>query len=88
LILELSRPVNPVVKPLYTCYLHHIMPCIAGVCANDKKAYEYLARSIALFYEPEELLAMMREAGFSKVERRKLTFGIVSIYAGSKQDTS
>jgi demethylmenaquinone methyltransferase/2-methoxy-6-polyprenyl-1,4-benzoquinol methylase len=88
LILELSRPVNPVVKPLYTCYLHHIMPCIAGVCANDKKAYEYLARSIALFYEPEELLAMMREAGFSKVERRKLTFGIVSIYAGIKQDTS
>ncbi|MCI5211270.1 MAG: hypothetical protein D3910_21360 [Candidatus Electrothrix sp. ATG2] len=85
LILEFSRPTNPLFKPLYSCYLHHIMPCIAGsVCAENKKAYEYLAQSIASFYEPEELFAMMEEAGFSKVERTKLTFGIVSIYVGTK----
>ena len=84
LILEFSRPTNMLFKPLYTCYLHYIMPRIAGVCSNDRKAYEYLAQSIALFYEPEELLALMREAGFTKVERKKLTFGIVSIYVGIK----
>ncbi|MCW5213414.1 ubiquinone/menaquinone biosynthesis methyltransferase [Desulfobulbus sp. TB] len=84
LILEFSRPTNRLFRPFYACYLHHVMPCIAGVCTNDKKAYEYLARSIALFYEPEVLLALMREAGFIKVERKKLTFGIVSIYVGIK----
>ncbi|RWX46270.1 demethylmenaquinone methyltransferase [Candidatus Electrothrix aarhusensis] len=84
LILEFSRPTNMLFKPLYTYYLHHIMPRIAGICVNDKKAYEYLAQSIALFYEPEELLALMREAGFIKVERKKLTLGIVSIYVGIK----
>ena len=29
--------------------------------SGDKEAYEYLASSIAAFYEPEELLAMMRD---------------------------
>jgi demethylmenaquinone methyltransferase/2-methoxy-6-polyprenyl-1,4-benzoquinol methylase len=84
LILELSRPTNVIVKPLYNCYLHYMLPRIASVCAKNRKAYEYLAQSIASFYEPEELLSMMREAGFSKVDRKKLTFGIVSIYVGTK----
>ena len=85
LILEFSRPSNRLFKPFYTAYLHHIMPCIAGVCTENKEAYKYLAQSIALFYESEELLAMMREAGFTAVERRPLTLGIVSIYLGRKQ---
>ena len=84
LILELSRPTNVLVKPVYNCYLYYMLPCIAGICAKNRDAYEYLARSIALFYEPEELIAMMRETGFTEVERKKLTFGIVSIYAGIK----
>jgi demethylmenaquinone methyltransferase/2-methoxy-6-polyprenyl-1,4-benzoquinol methylase len=60
------------------------MPCIASVLADHREAYKYLAQSIALFYEPEELIAMMKEAGFTKVERRKMTFGIVSVYMGIK----
>ena len=84
LILEFSRPTNRLFKPIYRCYLHHIMPCIAGVCAENREAYKYLAQSIALFYEPKELLAMMRAAGFTQVERRQLTLGIVSIYIGKK----
>ncbi|MCI5117126.1 MAG: ubiquinone/menaquinone biosynthesis methyltransferase [Candidatus Electrothrix sp. LOE1_4_5] len=84
LILEFSRPTNRLFRPIYTCYLHYIMPCIAGVCTADKEAYKYLARSIALFYEPEELFIMMQKAGFSHLERKKLTFGIVSIYIGIK----
>jgi demethylmenaquinone methyltransferase/2-methoxy-6-polyprenyl-1,4-benzoquinol methylase len=84
LILELSRPTNPVVRPLYNCYLNYMLPRIASLCASSRKAYEYLARSIAAFYEPEELLFMMREAGFVHTERKTLTFGIVSIYVGVK----
>ena len=84
LILEFSRPTNRLFKPFYTCYLHHIMPCIAGVCTENKEAYKYLARSIALFYEPKELLTMMQDAGFLQVECKQLTLGIVSIYTGEK----
>jgi demethylmenaquinone methyltransferase/2-methoxy-6-polyprenyl-1,4-benzoquinol methylase len=84
LILEFSRPTNIIIKPLYHLYLNKVLPGVAGLVSGDKEAYEYLASSIAAFYEPEELLAMMREAGFSHVERRPLTFGIVSIYVGVK----
>lgn len=84
LILELSRPANPLVKPIYNCYLHYMLPRIASLCAGHRQAYEYLASSIASFYEPAELLAMMRETGFTGVERRQLSLGIVSIYIGNK----
>jgi len=84
LILEFSRPTSIIIKPLYSFYLNKVLPGVAGLVSGDKEAYEYLASSIAAFYEPEELLAMMREAGFSHVERKSLTFGIVSIYVGVK----
>lgn len=84
LILEFSRPGNPVIKPLYSFYLNKVLPFVAGLVSGDKEAYEYLASSIAAFYEPEELLSMMREAGFTRVQRKPLSFGIVSIYIGYK----
>lgn len=84
LILEFSRPTNPIVKPLYFFYLNTILPAIAGLVSGDKEAYDYLASSIAKFYEPSVLLEMMRTAGFPKVYARKLTFGIVTIYVGIK----
>jgi len=84
LILEFSRPANPIIKPLYNFYLNKVLPRVAGAVSGDKEAYEYLASSIAAFYEPEELLAMLRAAGFSTTARQPLTFGIVTIYIGIK----
>ena len=57
---------------------------MAGLVSGDTEAYEYLASSIAKFYEPSELLKMMKEAGFKEPWRRPLTFGIVTIYVGEK----
>jgi len=84
LILEFSRPSNPLVKPLYSFYLNRVLPLVAGLVSGDKEAYEYLASSIAQFYEPSVLLTMMREAGFAKAYCRQLTFGIVTVYVGVK----
>jgi len=84
LILEFSRPANPVVRPFYNFYLNRVLPKVAGLISGDKEAYEYLASSIAGFYEPEELLAKMQAAGFARCYRRPLTMGIVTIYVGVK----
>jgi len=84
LILEFSRPRNAFFKPIYNFYLNRVLPKIAGLVSGDKEAYEYLASSIAKFYEPEELLAMMKEAGFSRQNYRPLTMGIVTLYIGVK----
>ena len=84
LILEFSRPTNPIIKPLYNFYLNKVLPKIAGLVSGDKEAYEYLASSIAAFYEPEELLQMIDEAGFTSAERKPMTFGVVTLYIGVK----
>jgi demethylmenaquinone methyltransferase/2-methoxy-6-polyprenyl-1,4-benzoquinol methylase len=84
LILEFSRPGNPVFKPIYDFYLNRVLPKVAGLVSGDKEAYEYLASSIAEFYEPEELLTMIHRAGFARHYCRPLTMGIVTIYVGVK----
>ena len=84
LILEFSRPRNIIFKPIYSFYLNRVLPKVAGLVSGDKEAYEYLARSIAEFYEPEELLTMIRKAGFSRQYYRPLTMGIVTVYVGIK----
>jgi demethylmenaquinone methyltransferase / 2-methoxy-6-polyprenyl-1,4-benzoquinol methylase len=84
LILEFSRPRNVFFKPVYNFYLNRILPRVAGLVSGDKEAYEYLASSIAKFYEPEALLAMIKGAGFSRHFCRPLTMGIVTIYIGIK----
>ena len=84
LILEFSRPRNAFFKPIYNFYLNKVLPKVAGLVSGDKEAYEYLASSIAEFYEPEELLAMIKDAGFSRQHCRPLTMGIVTIYIGIK----
>ena len=84
LILEFSRPRNTFFKPIYNFYLNRVLPKVAGLVSGDKEAYEYLANSIAEFYEPEELLAMIKEAGFSRQYCKPLTMGIVTVYIGIK----
>ena len=84
LILEFSRPGNPIIKPIYNFYLNKVLPKVAGLISGDQEAYEYLASSIAEFYEPEVLLGMMKEAGFVSAYHRPLTFGIVTVYVGIK----
>ena len=84
LILEFSRPRNAFFKPIYNFYLNRVLPKIAGLVSGDKEAYEYLASSIAKFYEPEVLLSMMKDAGFSRQYCRPLTMGIVTLYIGIK----
>ena len=83
-ILEFSRPGNPLVRPLYHFYLNKFLPAVGGLISGDRQAYQYLAESIAAFYAPETLMRMMREAGFSGVRRVPLTWGIASLYIGDK----
>ncbi|MEW6428192.1 MAG: ubiquinone/menaquinone biosynthesis methyltransferase [Thermodesulfobacteriota bacterium] len=84
LILEFSRPRTPVIKQLYGFYLNRVLPWVAGRISGDKEAYDYLASSIAGFYEPEEVLGMMQRCGFRESSAKPMTFGIVTLYIGVK----
>jgi len=83
-ILEFSRPECPVISTAYKTYLFHVLPRVAGIISGDRSAYDYLARSIYEFWDRSELVAMLREAGFSSVRTQSLTFGVVTIYCADK----
>ena len=83
-ILELTTPPNRLFRPLFLWYFHRILPRLGRLISGHRSAYDYLPASVSAFPLPEEVAARMREAGFREVSYRRMTCGIVAIYAGVK----
>jgi demethylmenaquinone methyltransferase/2-methoxy-6-polyprenyl-1,4-benzoquinol methylase len=79
-ILEFSRPPFAPFRALYHFYLNVGIPLIGGLLTRDRESFVYLNRSIRCFPAQEALAAELREAGFSDVSWRNLTFGVVAIH--------
>ncbi len=82
--LELTRPGNRLLLPLYKLYTFKIMPFIAKIITKNSLPYSYLPRSIEVFYPPEEFIRLMSSCGVSGVKARSLSMGIATIYSGLK----
>jgi demethylmenaquinone methyltransferase/2-methoxy-6-polyprenyl-1,4-benzoquinol methylase len=85
IILEFSLPANRIVRGCYLVYLRSVVPLVGALVSRDRRAYRYLNRSIEAFHTPKVFCAMMERAGFSAVEVIPLTWGVASIYTGSKK---
>ena len=80
--LEFSPAVTPILAPLYETYSNRILPWLGEHVAGDREAYEYLVESIRRFPEPEALTMEMGAAGFSNIQHRMMSGGIVAIHSG------
>lgn len=83
-VIELSTPVSPLVKPFYNFYTHHIIPAVGRLVSHDVRAYSYLPESIAAVPQGDDMLQLMRDAGFTDCRFRRLTFGTCTIYTAIK----
>ena len=83
-ILEFSTPERFPMKQLYRFYFRRILPRVGGMVSGDRSAYEYLPASVFAFPQGERFLEIMRRCGFRDVARRRLTFGIATLYTGVK----
>lgn len=83
-VIELSTPVNPVVKPFYKLYTRHIIPLAGKIVSKDVRAYSYLPESIAAVPQGDNMLALISGAGFTDCRFKTLTFGTCSIYSAKK----
>jgi demethylmenaquinone methyltransferase/2-methoxy-6-polyprenyl-1,4-benzoquinol methylase len=79
-ILEFSRPGHFPVRTLHRLYLKRVIPLLGRLLAGDRAAYAYLGGSILGFPDGEGLMAILRRAGFSRLECRRLTLGVCSVY--------
>ncbi len=83
--LEFSRPVYGWLRKLYDWYSFHLLPKIGQWVAKDHTdVYNYLPESIRTFPDQERLTTMLKEAGFSHVDYRNLSGGIVAIHIAVK----
>lgn len=83
-ILEFSKPRLFPFKQLYFFYFRSVLPLVGRLVSKDPEAYTYLPDSVSRFPEPESLAEIIRNAGFSSVDYRPLTFGIVHIHHAVK----
>ena len=84
-VLEFSKPTAPVLKQTYTFYFRHILPRIGQWMArNDRDAYEYLPESVSAFPSGDELVAKMEANGMRNVHMHPMTFGVATLYEGTK----
>jgi demethylmenaquinone methyltransferase/2-methoxy-6-polyprenyl-1,4-benzoquinol methylase len=85
IILEFSLPASRLLRAAYNFYFRQILPRTATLISGDKTgAYKYLPQSVNTFIGREQMMAMMRDAGFTNVEQFPFTFGVCVSYRGVK----
>lgn len=84
IVLEFSRPKVFPVKQVFQFYFHVILPLVGKLFSKDKRAYSYLPESVGVFPEGLDFTKEMEEAGFQNTTFEALTFGICTIYTGTK----
>lgn len=83
LVLEFSKP-HDWVAPIYDMYSFKILPLFGKLVVGDSNSYQYLAESIRVHPDQEELKEMMAVAGFERCEYFNLSAGIVALHRGYK----
>ena len=86
-LLEVAEPPNPVLRAGHSVYFGKVVPLVGGLL-SDASAYRYLPKSVAYLPEPEEMLDLLRAAGFADASRRLLTVGISQLISGTRDRAS
>jgi len=84
LVLEFSKPVNPVLGKAYDAW-SALWPTAGKLVTGDSDSYRYLVESIRMHPDQDTLKQMMLDAGFDSCRYHNLLGGISAIHAGYKQ---
>ena len=83
-IAELTTPVSFPMKQLFHLYSHTVLPIYGRLISKDTAAYSYLTKTIEAFPQGEQMVEILKRAGFSEAKFQRLTFGICTIYFATK----
>ncbi|MBO4486180.1 MAG: bifunctional demethylmenaquinone methyltransferase/2-methoxy-6-polyprenyl-1,4-benzoquinol methylase UbiE [Prevotella sp.] len=83
-IAELTTPVSFPMKQLFSLYSHTVLPIYGRLISHDRSAYSYLTATIEAFPQGEEMMNILKRAGFAQTSFRRLTFGICTLYFATK----
>ena len=83
LVLEFSRVWQPLTR-VYDWYSFKVLPWLGSRIAGDADSYRYLAESIRVHPDQEQLKILMEHAGLERVEYYNLSAGVVALHRGYK----
>ncbi|KUO59219.1 ubiquinone biosynthesis methyltransferase UbiE [bacterium BRH_c32] len=83
-VLEFRLPEKGIIKSLYLFYFNKVLPAVGRLISKDNEAYTYLPESVNDFDKNIDLIALSKKAGFAKVEKHSLTFGICQVTIANK----
>jgi demethylmenaquinone methyltransferase / 2-methoxy-6-polyprenyl-1,4-benzoquinol methylase len=79
-VCEFSHPTWPPFRTVYVEYLMRALPALARAVSSNPDAYVYLAESIRGWPDQRGLAARVGAAGWTRVQWRDLTGGIVTLH--------
>jgi demethylmenaquinone methyltransferase / 2-methoxy-6-polyprenyl-1,4-benzoquinol methylase len=82
-VCEFSHPTNGAFRTVYMEYLMRALPAISRAVSSSPDAYVYLAESIRAWPDQTGLARLIAEAGWSGVQIRNLSGGIVALHRAS-----
>jgi demethylmenaquinone methyltransferase / 2-methoxy-6-polyprenyl-1,4-benzoquinol methylase len=85
--LDTSPPVKTILAPFINIYLTRIIPLIGSLVSGNKSAYTYLPETTRAFKSADEMVEIMKKAGFINVCYKKYMFGTMAIHWGEKPST-
>ena len=83
-IVELTTPVSFPMKQLFWIYSHTFLPVYGKLISKDNNAYSYLTKTIEAFPQGEQMMQILKKAGFAETRFERLTFGICTLYIATK----
>jgi len=83
LVLEFSRVWQPLSRA-YDWYSFKVLPWLGSKIAGDAESYRYLAESIRVHPDQEQLKTLMERAGLERVQCFNLSAGVVALHRGYK----
>lgn len=83
-VCEFSHPPSSLFAGLYGFYNNRVLPIVAKTVSSNAPAYDYLNESIRDWPAQAELSSWIREAGWTDVAYRNLSFGIVALHRATK----
>jgi demethylmenaquinone methyltransferase / 2-methoxy-6-polyprenyl-1,4-benzoquinol methylase len=82
-ILDFGEP-DGFLGSLYRVYFKQVLPRIGTLISGVRGPYAYLPESVERFPPPQEMLARMKQAGFSESTWIPYSFGIAGLYRGKR----
>jgi demethylmenaquinone methyltransferase/2-methoxy-6-polyprenyl-1,4-benzoquinol methylase len=82
LVLEFSKPILPLLAPVYDAWSFKVLPALGRLVAHEEASYRYLAESIRMHPDQHSLISLMGEAGLEDSHYFNLSGGIVALHVG------